>query len=162
MAFVGQDGVFVWQKVFKQLAQSGETHTGASPVAVAAFQALQDYMAGAKGNPQLQILPFSEANADAANGTSLLSGASHVFGFYVKKYSSGTDNTVKLFDDATDDTTTTDQRLSIVLEAASQEGFQIFPDGFAMPTGIVITQHTTVEGTSDGSDGGDGFVLIGV
>lgn len=162
MAFTGQDGVLVWQKVHNALAQASVNHTGASPVAVDAFRALQNYLVGAKGNPQLQLLPFSEADADAAGGTALLSGACHVYGFYVKKYASGTDNTVKLFDDTTDDSTSTDQRLSIVLEAASQEGFAIYPDGFSMPTGIVVTQHTTIEGATDGSDGGDGFVLIGV
>lgn len=159
MAFSGSDPINVWQRVYHQLAQAGETHTGASPAAVRAFRALQEHLD--QKRIQLQILPFSEANADANGGTSLLSGASHVYGWYVKKYSSGTDNSVKLFDDATDDSTTTDQRLVMVLEAASQESFQIYPDGFSMPTGIVVTQHTTSEGSTDGSDGGDGFVLIG-
>lgn len=160
MAFVPSDANLVWQQV-KNSLNAGASSVGPHPVAVAAFQELRKYLATQGGNPQLQILPFSEADADAAGGTSLLSGACRVYGWYVKKLNSGTDNTVKLFDDVTDDTTTTDQRLSMVLEAANQVSFQIYPTGFSMPTGIVVTQHTTVEGSTDGSDGGDGFVIIG-
>jgi hypothetical protein len=154
MAFSGSDANLVWQQVKNTLVNG-------HPVAAGAFDALRRYLATQGGNPQLQILPFSEADADAAGGTVLLSGACKVYGVYVKKLNSGTDNTVKLFDDATDDTTSTDQRISLILEAANQYGFIIYPAGFALATGIVVTQHTTIEGSSDGSDGGDGFVLIG-
>jgi hypothetical protein len=156
MAFSGQDGNLVWQKVKIALA-------GASPVAQNAFAELKKVLAQQYRNPSLQLLLFSEADADVAGGTPLLAGASTVYGWYVKKENEGTANTVKLFDDVTDDSTTTDQRLSMVLASANQESFQVYGPsvGFPMPTGIVVTQHTTVEGSSDGSNGGNGFVLIG-
>ena len=74
---------------------------------------------------------------------------------------SATANTVKLFDDATDDTTATNQTLSIPLDAASQEAFLVYPTGFSHSNGVVVTQHTTIEGSTDGSDGADGFYVVG-
>ena len=113
------------------------------------------------GNADLQFVPFAEADADAAGGTVLADAACQVYLFYVKKLNSATENTAKLFDDATDDTTTTDQAQGITLGAANQEAMLIFPTGFDMAAGVVVTQHTTPEGVTDGSDGGDGFVVIG-
>lgn len=115
-----------------------------------------------QGNANLQFLPFSEADADAAGGTVLADAACKVYMFYVNKSGSATtENTTKLFDDATDDTTAGDQTLSIITGAAGQEALIIYPTGFSHAAGVVITQHTTIEGTTDGSDGGDGFVVIG-
>lgn len=115
-----------------------------------------------QGNADLQFIPFSEADADAAGGTVLANAACKVYMFYVNKTGTATtENTTKLFDDATDDTTTTDQRLSIITAASGQESLQIYPTGYSMGTGVVVTQHTTIEGSTDGSDGGDGFIVIG-
>lgn len=111
-------------------------------------------------NADLQFVPFSEADADAAGGTVLADAACQVYMFYVKKLASATENTCKLFDDATDDTAAGDQTLSIILGASGQESMQIYPTGFDMAAGVVVTQHTTPEGTTDGSDGGDGFIVI--
>lgn len=113
------------------------------------------------GNADLQFIPFAEADADAAGGTMLADAACQVYLFYVKKLASATENTAKLFDDATDDTAAGDQTLSIILGATGQESMQVYPTGFDMAAGVVVTQHTTPEGTTDGSDGGDGFVVIG-
>lgn len=114
------------------------------------------------GNANLQFIPFSEAEADAAGGTVLADAACKVYLFYVNKTGSATTaNTTKLFDDATDDTTTTDQRASIITSAAGQEALIVYPTGFSHATGVVVTQHTTIEGSTDGSDGGDGFIVVG-
>ena len=114
------------------------------------------------GNANLQFIPYSEADADAAGGTVLADAACQVYLFYVKKAGSATTaNTTKLYDDATDDTTTTDQRLSLITSADSQEAMAIYPTGFDMATGVVVTQHTTIEGSTDGSDGGSGFIVVG-
>lgn len=115
----------------------------------------------ASGNANLQFIPYSEADADTAGGTVLADAACKIYLFYVKKANASTANTVKLFDDATDDTTAGDQTLSIPLDAANQEVLQVYPTGFAHGTGVVVTQHTTIEGATDGSDGGDGFIVIG-
>lgn len=113
-------------------------------------------------NANLQFIPYSEADADAAGGTVLADAACKVYVFYVNKTGSATtENTTKLFDDATDDTTTTDQVLGLTTAAAGQEAITVYPTGFSMAAGVVVTQHTTPEGTTDGSDGGDGFIVIG-
>jgi hypothetical protein len=33
-------------------------------------------------------------------------------------------------------------------------------DGLPFANGVTVTQHTTSEGTTDGSDGGSGFIII--
>lgn len=114
-------------------------------------------------NANLEFVPFSEAQADDADGTGIVDAACRVYMFYVNKRGTATtENHVKLFDNATVDTTTTDQHLSIMLDKAGQECMQIYTqDGISMANGVTITQHTTSEGTTDGSDGGDGFIVIG-
>lgn len=116
----------------------------------------------AQGNADLQFLPYSEADADANNGTPLADAACKVYMFYVNKRGTATtENTTKLFDNATVDTTTTDQTLGLTTAASGQEAMMIYPTGFSHAAGVVVTQHTTPEGVTDGSDGGDGFVVIG-
>lgn len=154
MAFSGSSGNLVWSGV-KALTAN------ANPAAQAAFRDLKQWLAQQKKNPDLQLLPFTEAQCDAAGGTSLLSGACTVYGVYVKKVSAATDNYFKVYDDATDDTTAGDQTIAIPLLALTEEAFEIHPNGLAFGTGIVVTQHTTSIGVTDGSDGGDGFIIIG-
>ena len=115
----------------------------------------------AQGNANLQFLPYDEAQADDADGTDLADSACKVYMFYVKKLNAATANTVKLYDNVTGDSITTEQTLSIPLDAANQEAMIIYPTGFSHATGVAVTQHTTIEGSSDGSDGGNGFVVIG-
>ena len=115
-----------------------------------------------QGNNTMEFIPYSEANADTDNGTALADAACKVYLFYVNKRGTATtENTTKLFDNATVDTTTTDQALSIQTAASGQEAMLIYPTGFSMAVGVTVTQHTTPEGVTDGSDGGDGFVVIG-
>lgn len=114
-----------------------------------------------QGNANLEFIPFSEAQADDADGTALADAACKVYLFYANKLGSATANTVKLFDNATVDTTASEQTLSIPLDAADQESMLIYPTGFSQATGVTVTQHTTIEGAADGSDGADGFIVIG-
>lgn len=128
-----------------------------------AFKSLQAffmYWATHKANADLQFLPFSEAECDAAGGTVKADAACNVHFVYVKKENSATDNYFKLFDDATDDSTTTDQRLALPLFIANGYSVWSDSDGLPMGAGVVVTQHTTSEGSTDGSDGGSGFVII--
>lgn len=159
MALSLQDQGKVWQKVANFFGNAN-----GNPAAAGAFKALREYLAQQKaGFPQLQFVPFTEAQADTANGTLLVDAACKVYGVFVRKAGTATtENTTKLFDDATDDQTTTDQTISLITGGvAKQQAFQIYPDGFSHAAGIVITQHTTIEGATDGSDGGDGFIIIG-
>ena len=115
-----------------------------------------------QGNANLQFVPFSEAEADDDDGTGLLDAACKIYLFYVNKAgTAATENTVKLFESATVDTGATAQTLSIILNAAGQEAMLIYPTGFAQATGVTVTQHTTIEGSTDGSDGADGFIVVG-
>ena len=115
-----------------------------------------------QGNANLQFVPFSEADADDADGTGLIDAGCKIYMLYVKKAGTATtENTVKLFESATVDTTATEQTLSIIVNALAQEAMLVYPTGFAQATGITVTQHTTIEGSTDGSDGADGFIVIG-
>lgn len=144
------------------MALTGSNQNPAMHIAsILAFKGLKEALATQYGNAQLQFLPFSEDDADTAGGTVLLSGACKVYAVFVRKVSAATDNYVKVYDDATDDTTAGDQIIAIPLLATQEEAFEIHPNGLAFATGIVITQHTTSIGVTDGSDGGNGFIIIG-
>lgn len=153
MAFSGENANLTWQRVKIALAN-------ASPAIQAQFAALKHTLAQDYRNPNLQFLAFSEVDADVAGGTVLLSGACRVVALYTKKEASATDNWTKLFDDATDDTTAGDDMLSLPQLEASVEACAIIPAGLPFATGIVVTQHTTHDGATDGSNGANGFVLI--
>lgn len=151
----------VFRKAEAWLNSQNVSGKGSTPVAQAALRGFKDYWMGAKAGANLQFVGFSEAQADDDDGTNLLDAASTVYFFYVKKLASGTDNTVKMFENTTVDTTATQQSLSIPLDVIDQEAFMVYPNGWAQATGLTITQHTTIEGSTDGSDGADGFIIAG-
>lgn len=160
MALSLQSASLVHQKVYNALMGTNDPSTKQRLWWTAAREFFLQHAAA--GNADLQFIPYSEADADAAGGTSLADAANQVYLFYVKKDGSVTTaNTTKLWDDAADDVTTTRQRLSLITSADSQEAMIIYPTGFDMANGVVVTQHTTIEGVTDGSDGGSGFVVIG-
>jgi hypothetical protein len=154
MALSLEDGNLVWQKVKIALAD-------ANPAVHAAFAELKKYLAQQKRNPQLQFKAFSEAEADASGGTVLLDAAHRLYAVAVKKDATATDNYLKVYDDATDDTTAGDQIVALALLEASEWVIQIYPNGVPMGTGAVVTAHTTSIGTTDGSDSGNGFIIVG-
>ena len=160
MALSLQSPSLVRQKVYAHLGGTNNQTTRQKLWWRAAKEFFEQWVTTG-GNADLQFLPFAEADADAAGGTVLADAPCQVYLFYVKKLASATENTVKLFDDATDDATTTDQAISMIMGASGQECMHIYPTGFDMLAGAVITQHTTPEGVTDGSDGGDGFIVIG-
>lgn len=144
----------VWQKVKSALMD-------AHPAAQNAFRGLKEYLATQGGNPDLRFAAFSEADCDAAGGTSIIDAPCKVYGVYVKKVSAATDNYFKLYDDLTDDTTAGDQIVAIPLLATAEVGIEVHPVGLSFAAGVLVTQHTTSIGTTDGSDGGNGFILAG-
>jgi hypothetical protein len=128
----------------------------------AAFAALKRYLSQQKKNPPLQVFPFTEVQADVAGGTVLLSGACRVYAAYIKKEAGDeTDNFAWIYDDATDDTTAGNARIEFPLTIGGDEQFFIDPAGLPIATGLVVTQYTGPLGTTDGSDGGNGFILVG-
>jgi hypothetical protein len=155
MAFSGEAQNKVWLKVRERIAN-------ASPGVQKQFKALKEFLATQKGNPDLQFLPFTEADCDAAGGTVVLSGGCTLYGVYTKKENSATDNWFWLYDDATNDGTAADAMVCLPQLRANEEACAIFPNGFVLGTGIVVTQYATDPlGASDGSNGADGFVIIG-
>lgn len=154
MAVSLENSNLVWQKVKLLLAN-------ANPAVQGQFKALKQYLTEQGGNANLQLFTFTEADCDAAGGTVKLSGACTIYGVYVKKVSAATDNYFKIYDDATDDGTAGDQIIALPLLGTTQIATQIHPDGLVFATGIVVTQHTTSIGVTDGSDGGDGFIIVG-
>lgn len=154
MALAVEDAGKVWQKAKGNLM-------GANPAIQNAFLELRKYISTQKGNIQLQFIPFTEVQADAAGGTVLLAGAAKLYGAFVKKENSATDNFTWLYDDATDDTTAANARVEFPLLIANDEQMYINPGGLDLATGIVVTQYTGPLGTTDGSNGGSGFVIVG-
>ena len=133
----------------------------ANPAAQEAWQAVKIYLATQKQNPDLQFMPFTEVQADVAGGTVLLTGAARVYFVFVKKENSATDNFTWIYDDATDDTTAANARIEFPLLIANDEQFYCNPAGLTIATGLVVTQYTGPLGTTDGSNGGGGFLVIG-
>ena len=159
MALALENSNLVKQKV--KLSLSGANlGKGTYPIAEEVFGAFMKYMATQGGNPDLQLVTFSEVQADDADGTGVVDAACKVYGVYVRKVSAATDNYFKLHDDVTDDTTAGDQIVAIPLLHTTEEAWQIHVKGLTMGTGVVVTQHTTSIGVTDGSDGGDGFIII--
>jgi hypothetical protein len=121
------------------------------------------YWATNKGNADLQLFPVGDADATTAGGAVIADAPASVYVVYIKKGATATDSYFKLFDDVTDDTTTTDQRLSIGLLEANEEHVVLYPKGLTMATGVVVTSHTQAEGATDSTagDSGSGFIIVG-
>lgn len=118
----------------------------------------------AQGNANLEFVPFSDGDVTTAGGFDTgVDAACQVYFVYVNKRATATASVLKLYDNITGDSITTEQTISLLLDEASQETAQIYPTGFSHATGLVIVAHTTVEGTTDttAGDSGDGFVIIG-
>ena len=145
----------VWHKVKASAAN-------AYPGDMAQLNALKRYLSQHKLNKDLQFVPFTEVQCDVAGGTVVVDAACTLYAIWIKKDTTATDNWFWAYDDATNDGTAADAMFNYPLLRASEHGVIIQPDGFAMGTGIVVTQYATDPlGASDGSDGGNGFIIIG-
>jgi hypothetical protein len=155
MALSLENANLVRQKVKIALAN-------AHPVIQEQFKDLLFYLATQRGNIDLQFVPFTEVQADAAGGTAVVDAACKLYGVFVKKENSATDNFFWAYDDATNDGTAADARVSLPLLVANAESVYVEPRGLDMAAGVVVTQYATdALGAVDGSNGGDGFLIIG-
>jgi hypothetical protein len=130
------------------------------------FYALKAFFlnhAANKGNLDLQFIPYTEVQADVAGGTVLLTGAARLYFAYAKKENSATDNITFFYDDATDDTTDANARIGLSVLEANESCWVSYPNGMPLATGIVVTQYTSASGLgkADGSNGANGFVIVG-
>jgi hypothetical protein len=162
MALTLQSANLVRQKALNSILTQavGTTQGTGDPIA---FYALKSFFLNwaQKGNADLAIKPFSEADADAAGGTALVDAACRVYFVYTRKENSATDNWTKVYDDSTDDSTDGDAVISLPQLEALADAFYVSSKGVPMATGVVVTQHTTQVGSTDGSNGASGFVIVG-
>src|SRR5882672_5580520 len=132
MAFTGQDGVLVWQKVAKALA-------GSHPAAAAAFRDLKNYITTQGGNPQLQFVPYTAAQAIVDGGTSLVGGACTLFGFFGKAArTTGTTASFQALHDAASNAATTTTVDTTKIRATGEQFTIIHANGLVITTDLVI------------------------
>lgn len=134
----------------------------ASPMAQETWRKVKSFYAQHRFAPPLQLLPFTGADGATAGGVVLATGVASVIFVYLKKTTTATQNTLKFYDDATDDTTAGNAIMAFDMRAASNEQVWADPVGKVLATGLVVTLHTTLLGTSDGSaaNGCNGFVVV--
>lgn len=121
------------------------------------------YWATNKQNADLQLVPVADASVTGSTGQVIADAAATVYVVYVKKGATATDSYLKLFDSATTDAVTTEQRLSVGMLEANEEQFVMYPKGLTMGTGVIAAAHTTSEGAtqSTAGDAGNGFIILG-
>lgn len=131
----------------------------------AVFDALKAFFLrhSSKGNLDLQYIPFGDADVTGTDGVVAADAATVLYAVYVKKGSTATDAFLKLFDDATNDGTAGDEMITLPLAEANESHILVFPSGIPFATGIVVTAHTTSNGTTDSTagDAGSGFLIVG-
>lgn len=155
-----------WQRVKIRLSA-----LEATAAAQDILRILKQHLAQEKSNPNLQVIPFTDANL--TTNLNALDGALTFYALYAKKVGTiaasgafagtATDAWVKLYDDATDDSTTGDARFSLPLLVANDEALYVNPAGLPIVDGIVLSAHTTSNGTTDSTagDAGAGFIIVG-
>lgn len=149
MALSLQNPLLVFQKALFETRK---------PKIQAIGKALRSYLVQHKGNPDLQLVPFSELSSGS---TVIADAACRVIGLYVKK---PTGSTTAAFVKGTDDETTasaTAPAVSVELRT-NQEEFIVFPDGLPMASGFALRSDTTAAGSTGSvtADQSSGFVII--
>lgn len=157
------DPNLVWQKVSKHLAN-------ATPAAQAAFKSLRNYLVSQKGNPELVLKTFSQAElVTADDGLGIGAGTAKIYGIYAKKGDDATDATFLLVDNGTDDniyagSLTASYALSVFTRIAEDEFMFIDPAGYDILLGIRLASVTAPSGTTvtvAAADTVDGFLIYG-
>ena len=133
------------------------------PSVFLALKGFFQYWATNKQNADLQFVPFSDTQATTTAGAPIVDAPCTVYVQYVKKGSTATDSFLKLFDDITDDSTTTDSRNAVALLEADEESLLIYPKGLTMAVGVVVSATTALEGSTNSTagDAGNGWLIIG-
>ena len=134
-----------------------------NPLVKAAIDAFFRNHATNKGNADLELVNLDDADVTGTNGVVSADAACVLHFVFLRKRGTATDSYLKLYDDATDDTTAGNERVTLPILEASEDNIVMFPQGVDMATGIVATSHTTSNGTTDSTagDSGDGFLIIG-
>lgn len=134
-----------------------------NPMVFYTLKAFFLYHSQRNNNADLQLVYLDDADVTGASGVVSADSACTLYVVFLRKRATATDSYLKLYDDATDDTTAASERVTIATLEASEDHIAVFPQGMTMATGIVATSHTTSSGTADSTagDSGDGFIIIG-
>lgn len=155
-----QSSQYVWAKVKLALAN-------ASPAAQEAFRALKISFNNVK-NPDLQFASWGAADAIAATGAALPTGAFTLYGFYGKKTGTGSTQSFLEIHNKNTITGSTDVLASLGFKAVSDERFLVAPPQagllFSSVSGAAAVSVTAIGGatvSTGASDSVPGFVIIG-
>lgn len=157
MALSTENANLVWQKVKMALMD-------ASPAIQQTFLDLKMYLATQGGNPNLQFVPFSEAQSIVNLGTDLIGGASTLYGVYAKAVrTTGTTSAFFSINAAADNSASTATIFTQRFKAAGQKVAAVYPTGVAVETGLTVSSATAVGGATESTtpDGVAGFVIVG-
>jgi hypothetical protein len=163
MALTLESAPQIWQRV-DQFLNNAKTN----PAIVAQFRALRNYLVQQGGNPQLQFIPFSEADIVQATGYSPIAVPCTVYGvFQVKTGATGiagttTDSWLTVGNAATNTVDTT-KFIALMTSYAGHQVAAFYPQGLIFGTDLTISGETSAQdGTeSTAGDSGPGFVIIG-
>lgn len=169
MAIALQNANLVRQKAYNAVYGSGTgtaTNT-VSPYHFYAIKALFLHLACNKGNPDLQFIPYSAEQAVTNAGFSPDVDACTLYAWFAKaRRTSGTTAAFEGILDATagsdSDAVTTHIAINRI-RAVGQQFLEVWPNGFAIATDLVIVSNTLVAGVAESTaaNSTDGFLIIG-
>lgn len=159
------------QKAYNTVYGTGTVVTGASPSPNTpynfyAIKALFLHLACNKGNPDLQFVPFGDADITAATGYSPITGAHTLYAVYAKSRTAPATGSAFLVNDAnapTGHTGVTTIKVMTQFSTGNQSFVWVNGNGIAMANTLSIASVTKAQtGTASATgDGGDGFCIIG-
>ena len=157
MALSTENPNLVWQKAFVSLQA-----LGAKPAIAEQLRKLKERLATVGGNPNLAFVTISDLTADVVG----VDAPCKLFAVFLKKQATGTDAFYNVFDDATNDATAGDARISIGLVTASEQSLFTHPTGFDLAAGFVHGSYTALIGSNGSTpsttgDGPNGFAIVG-
>jgi hypothetical protein len=151
----------MWQRVFEFTLTQAST-----PAARGAFlRDLKLWLATQKGNPKLQYVTWSNLTTQQVTVPEVSQGGATLYAVYNFKQATATAAYFKYNDSATLAGGANGANM-VGLQAllvAKHEALQIYPNGLALVTGLVVASETTAAGgaNSASGDGPNGFAILG-
>jgi hypothetical protein len=166
MALVTQSAGLVRQKAYNAVygAGTGTVTNSVSPYHFYAIKALFLFLAANKGNPDLQFIPYSTAQATVNLGTDLVGAACTLYAWFGKgARTSGTTASFQALHDAASNAATTTTVDTVLVDAVGAQFLIVHPNGKAITTGLTISAATAVGGATESTatDATTGFVIVG-
>lgn len=168
MALTTVNANIVRQKAYNAVYGSGTgTSTNSvSPYFFYAVKALFLHLAMNKGNPDLAFVPYAAEDATTNGGyapTNAAAACTLYAWFWKARRTTGTTAAFEQVYDGTDNNTTTATIATARINATGQAGFEVWPNGFPLATGLVIANDTAALGTTESTaaNSADGFFIVG-